>query len=47
VSVHSLEKLRYFVSPKTLLCFRVNIRVRVRFRVRVKVNLGKRVFEQV
>jgi len=25
-----LEKWRHFVSPKTLLCFRVRIRVRVR-----------------
>jgi len=35
--VHLLEKWRHFVSPKTLLCFRVR---GIRFRV-------KRIFEQV
>jgi len=38
VSVHLIEKLRYFVSPKTLLRFRVRVRVRVRVGVRVRLR---------
>jgi len=40
VTVHYLEKLHHFVSPKTLLRLRVTVRVRVGDRVRVRVGWG-------
>jgi len=45
VSVHFLEKLRHFISPKALLCFRVRVRVGIRvkvglYRTRSRPRLG-------
>jgi len=38
-----LEKCRHFVSPKTLLFFRVKVRVKVRLRLGLELGLGTRV----